>query len=91
MTYAERIALSKEQKDTAGNAARVKQTSLELDMTILNQEKVVNAAKSKIDSALNEFPVRWDAVIEARQNSAVAEANLEELNAIKAELFPATA
>lgn len=89
MTYAERLAQSKEQKDTAGNAQRVRQTELELSMTILNQEKIVARAKAQVDAALNNFPVDWAEVITARQESAIAEQNLEELNAVKSELFPA--
>jgi ABC-type sugar transport system substrate-binding protein len=85
--YIDYLGMSKEDKEAGRVQEKNSRTALSLDSTILDAKGNIAKAESAVADAIQTYPVNWGAVITAKREMALAQDNLQELEALKAELF----
>lgn len=87
LKYAQLLAQSKDQKDEAERQLNVEEAQQDLDSAILNQKRSISGATRRLAEIKGRFPLDIDGIADAKQELRDLQAGLDDLNALKVELF----
>ncbi|CAM6001136.1 unnamed protein product [Sphagnum balticum] len=88
LSYASRLQQSPEEKDQKAQAFQVKRAQQQLESDILATEQSIAEAEEKLENAKSSSVYSSQAIIDAAHALKGYQQGLEELKAIKSELFP---
>lgn len=87
-SYAQRIAMSKDQTDKETRKFVVKESAMSLAAYLLEQEKALATAEKIANEVRNFQPIDIEKVIASDEKVESLKIGMERLQALKAELFP---
>jgi hypothetical protein len=85
--YAELLAQSKDQRDAQEQSIQVEEAAQDLESAITNQKRGILQVTRKVQDAKTKFPLDLKSIIEAQTELRDLQRGMEDLTALKAELF----
>lgn len=87
LKYADRLALSKDQKSAQELSFKVEEAKQDMDAAILTQKKAIAQAERELNEAKNQEEISFKAILDAQLNLEDYKRGLAALENLKTELF----